>query len=366
MSPTVIEALKAWYIFSISLGGWTCLNLVLHRRGERSIRYAMMAFVILLLMPPLNAYVTLVMQHPEYWLFVLSHDLTWGWGPILVVLIQKILLQKHNPQLLILHALPLILSAVALLLKLPLVNSIYFLVVMHVQVLSYLLYALYLVVKNRHRILTLAKQHKNTTYYWLLYLVAGLIFIMLFDAAVIAGVYVGNFPSSLVTIVVVSVLALFVNTIALFAVYQPEVFFHAHPETEPEVSDVQPLVSLRSVELSIEAAKELNAQLQQLIKTHKPHLDEDISLAKLASLLGVTSHQLSELLNIHNETNFYDFLNNLRYQEALNILHNADVNLTIADIAYQAGFNNRTSFYSVFKEKLGVTPSQYKKTIARA
>lgn len=364
MSPAVIEGLKAWYMFSITLGGWNCLNLALNRRGEPSIRYAMMAFVILLLMPPLNAYVMLLMQRPEYWLFALSHDLTWAWGPILVVLIQKILLQKHKPWVLTLHALPLILSASALLLRLPLVNSIYFLVAMHIQVISYLLYALYLVVKNRNRILALAKQHKNTTYYWLLYLVAGLIFIMLFDATAITGVYLGSFPSSLLTSVVISVLALFVNTITLFAVYQPEVFFHAHSEAESEISDVQP-TALRNVELSADAAKELNEQLQQLIKSHKPHLDEQISLAKLASLLGISSHQLSELLNIHNETTFYDFLNNLRYEEALNILHNADVNLTIADIAYQAGFNNRTSFYSVFKEKSGVTPSQYKKAMTQ-
>ena len=121
-------------------------------------------------------------------------------------------------------------------------------------------------------------------------------------------------------------------------------------------------IHLRSIELSADAARQLDEQLQELVKNHKPHLDEDISLPKLASLLGVTSHQLSELLNIHKSTSFYDFLNDLRYHEALHYLAAGESELTIADIAYRSGFNNRNSFYKVFKEKTGQTPSQYKKS----
>jgi len=39
--------------------------------------------------------------------------------------------------------------------------------------------------------------------------------------------------------------------------------------------------------------------------------------------------------------------------------------LTISDIAYRSGFNNRNSFYKVFKDKTGITPSQYKKSLAQ-
>jgi AraC-like DNA-binding protein len=35
-------------------------------------------------------------------------------------------------------------------------------------------------------------------------------------------------------------------------------------------------------------------------------------------------------------------------------------NFSVTDITYRAGFNNRNSFYRVFKEKNGLTPSQYK------
>lgn len=118
---------------------------------------------------------------------------------------------------------------------------------------------------------------------------------------------------------------------------------------------------LRTVELSPQAATELFAQLMELVESHKPHLDDEISLPKLASLLGVSTNKLSELLNIHQSVSFYDFLNNLRYEEALRCLSSDSNELTISDIAYRAGFNNRNTFYKVFKEKTGVTPHQFRK-----
>lgn len=366
MSPTMVEVLKAWYVFSFSLGCWTCLNLLVSRRGEPKIKYTMLAFVVLLLTPALNAYTTLVMHQPINWLFTLSHKLTWGYGPIVVVLIQYILLQKQRPLTFVLHALPFTFAALQGILNWQWVNPKFMIILLFIQVFCYLGYAGYLLKKNRNRILTLAVQHKNTTYYWLLYLVAGLVLLMLFDVCVYIGLYNNIYPSALLIGMVASIVALYANTIALFSVYQPDVFMHVldkKDEAKEVINEVPEKQHLRSVELSAEVAQQLDEQLQKLVDSHKPHLDENISLAKLASLLGVTSHQLSELLNIHKATNFYDFLNDLRYQESLKILTNHSVELTIADIAYQSGFNNRNSFYTVFKEKTGVTPSQYKKSM---
>jgi AraC-like DNA-binding protein len=184
---------------------------------------------------------------------------------------------------------------------------------------------------------------------------------MLFDVIVFTNVLLGNIPSFTALAVIASIIGVFINTIALFSIYQPDVFFHeAAPQDVPTPTEKpQP----RSIELSPDAARQLDEQLQALVKKYKPHLDEDISLAKLASLLGVTSHQLSELLNIHKSTSFYDFLNDLRYHEALPFLTGNERDLTIADIAYRSGFNNRNTFYKVFKEKTGLTPHQYKRSM---
>jgi AraC-like DNA-binding protein len=367
MSTTMIEFFKAWFVFSFSLGGWTCLNLLANRSGDSRVKHTILVFIILLSMAPLNAYITLTSGKTIHGLLILTQQLTWLLGPLMVLIIKHILLQNTRPHLLVLHAVPFSLGLIYGVLELRWIHFPIFFAVLFTQVFSYLAYAIYLLQKHRIRLLNLTTNHKNTTYYWLIYLVASLVLIMMIDFYIYTNIYLGNFHSYLFSAVIASAIAIYVNTIALFSVYQPTVFFHETKKdylAQPEPEEIiKPKPGLRSIELSPEAAQQLDEQLQQLIATHKPHLDDSISLPKLASLLGVTSHQLSELLNIHKSTNFYDFLNNLRYQESIHFLTKSNSELTIADIAYQSGFNNRNSFYKVFKDKTGLTPSQYKKSI---
>ncbi len=358
---TSVELLKVWFIFSFSLGCWTCLNLLISRRGDRRVKYTILCFILLLLTPPLNAYLHLVSTQPIHWITVLSQKLTWCYGPIMVALIRHILLKPSSRPSYIIHALPFLLSLLHDIFNVQWINFHIMVSLLFIHVFGYLSYAVYLLKSERLKILRLTRQFKNTTYYWLIYLVTSLLFVMLIDVIVFTNALLGNIPSFIALASIASLVAIFVNTIALFSIYQPDVFLHNLTITEEPQPETKPY--LRSIELSSEAAQQLDEQLQDLVNNHKPHLDDDISLPKLASLLGVTSHQLSELLNIHKSTNFYDFLNDLRYQESLQFLATNESELTIADIAYRSGFNNRNSFYKVFKEKTGLTPNQYKKSI---
>jgi AraC-like DNA-binding protein len=278
----------------------------------------------------------------------------------MVALIQHILLRPARSWVYAVQALPFLFSWAHDVFNLHLITFPLMVTLLFTQVFAYLAYSIYLLGAERTRLLKLTTKFKNTTYYWLIYLVGSLTVIMLFDVCIFISILAGHNPSFSTLAAIASLLAIFVNTIALFSIYQPEVFFHElAPAEEPPAPEK---VNLRSIELSADAAKQLDEKLQELVKNHKPHLDEDISLPKLASLLGVTTHQLSELLNIHKSTSFYDFLNDLRYQESLHFLEVNESELTIADIAYRSGFNNRNTFYKVFKEKTGLTPSQYKKS----
>ncbi|RYG14646.1 MAG: AraC family transcriptional regulator [Chitinophagaceae bacterium] len=59
---------------------------------------------------------------------------------------------------------------------------------------------------------------------------------------------------------------------------------------------------------------------------------------------------------------FYDYINGYRLQFASNLLKNPSCNLRILDIAFEAGFNNKNSFYRAFKESFGITPNQYRES----
>jgi len=361
MTQTSIELLKVWFIFSFSLGCWTCINLLVSRRGDKRVKYTILSLILLLLVPPLNAYVNLISPEPIHWLLILSQKLTWVYGPVMVALIRHILLRPISHLSYTLQAFPLLFSVAHDSLNLQWIGFPILISLLFIQVFCYLAYAGWLLKSERAQLLKLTTQFKNTSYYWLIYLVASLFLVMLIDVFVLSSMLMGYIPSFIALAAIASFIAIFINSIALFSIYQPNVFFHE--VNEPEENSTTEKQYLRSIELSPAAAKQLDEQLADLVKNHKPHLDEDISLPKLASLLGVTSHQLSELLNIHKSTSFYDFLNDLRYQESLHFLADNEGELTIADIAYRSGFNNRNSFYKVFKEKTGLTPSQYKKSV---
>ena len=354
------ELLKFWFIFSFSLGCWTCLNLLISKKGDKRIKYSILGFIILLLVPPLNAYIILVNKESISWLLILSQKLTWCYGPTMAALIRHILLRPFNRAIYAVQFLPFALALIHEILHLGLISFPLMVSLLFTQVFSYLGYAAWLLFSERTRLLTLTQQFKNTSYYWLIFLVASLFVVMLVDLWVFTIALGGQRPPMITLATAAALIAIFVDTIALFSLYQPEVFFHEIAQ-EDEKEELQK-TSLRSIELSAEAAHQLDEQLMELVKNFKPHLDETISLQKLASLLGVTSHQLSELLNIHKSISFYDFLNELRYQESIHLLINHDQDLTISDIAYRSGFNNRNSFYKVFKQKTGLTPLQYKKS----
>ena len=373
-----IETQKAWFLFSFSLGCWTLLTLLLSRRGERGNRLTMAAFVALLMLPPLNAYLGLARGGVALaWLQALSYKLTWAWGPLMLLsLRQALLLPATSARNVGLHFMPLALVEVGAAFGGLATPALTWLLLL--QVLAYAGYGLLLLRRHARKLHQLLQDHRNTSYYWLLYLALGLFAATCFDLVIYALIGLGKMPPQALIQGAAMVLALYVNLIALFAVYQPEIFIPQQDDpqvaaptgaapsaalhAEPDVG----IAAVRAVELSPTAARELSEQLQQVVALHKPHQDEAMSLPKLAALLGVSSHQLSELLNLHLGSSFYDYLNELRYQEALLMLENLDqATLTVADIAYRAGFNNRNSFYKVFKDKTGVAPAEYRKSMRK-
>ena len=89
--------------------------------------------------------------------------------------------------------------------------------------------------------------------------------------------------------------------------------------------------------------------------------DPDLTLAKLSAATSVTGVNISQVLNTHMNTGFYDYVNRYRIENACDIM--ARENKTVLDIALQVGFNSRSTFNLAFKKVTGTTPSQYRRQI---
>ena len=66
------------------------------------------------------------------------------------------------------------------------------------------------------------------------------------------------------------------------------------------------------------------------------------------------------MINEHMGKNFYTLVNDYRIEEVKRRLQDPEYsNLTILAIAYDSGFNSKSSFNTIFKEKTGMPPSEY-------
>lgn len=360
MNASTIELLKLWYIFSLTIGLWTSLNLGFMKNANRPVNSTLLVLVCLLSVPPLNGYVQLVSSTPINWLLTLSQNLTWFYGPLLLVIIKQSLLINTGIRYVIYHVAPFIIVNIACQIDGDFTMKFaYFYLLLFLQTGLYCLYSAYLIKSKKQKVKKLIKNHRDTTFFWLLFLVLGMVCLIILDIVVINLATRGYLSNFHWVALIACCVGLYTNTISLLTIYQPEIFYKNSQSEKAEESTAK----IRHIELTPDAAKELEMSLDKLVKMHKPHLDESISLEKLASLLGVTRNQLSELFNVHKSTSFYEFLNELRYQESIKLLTGANNSNSIADIAYQAGFNNRNSFYKVFKEKSGTNPSEFRKQI---
>jgi AraC-like DNA-binding protein len=95
---------------------------------------------------------------------------------------------------------------------------------------------------------------------------------------------------------------------------------------------------------------------------NKMFKDSLLSLQKLAKLLNVPEKQLSQIINENSGNNFNDFVNKHRIQEAQKLLLTDKSNtFNILNIAYEVGFNSKSTFNTAFKKFTGTTPSLYRK-----
>lgn len=102
------------------------------------------------------------------------------------------------------------------------------------------------------------------------------------------------------------------------------------------------------------------------MKTAKVFKDGTLSLDKLVTLTGINKYHISETLNDYIGKSFYQYINEYRVEFAIaqmKYLTEKEVPVNILVLAYDAGFNAKSSFNRYFKEITGQTPSEYLKAI---
>jgi AraC-like DNA-binding protein len=145
---------------------------------------------------------------------------------------------------------------------------------------------------------------------------------------------------------------------------QPEIFFYDYNpvDFDRNSSKKNKVPTQKKQYISKEKSDDYLKILLEFMKKTKIYKDPEITLTNLADKLNIPRNTLSFIINEYTGLNFYDFINSYRIEEAKNILLDPCYkNNNILDIAYDSGFNSKSTFNASFKKFTNKTPKEYKK-----
>lgn len=151
-----------------------------------------------------------------------------------------------------------------------------------------------------------------------------------------------------------------VFVISFVYMYTKYAYIFAHPFSNKAVVESEELNKLDDYrEQEEERYNEICAYIeeQQLFK------DGDLTLRKLSSIINIPEHTISLVINRVTDRSYSDFINAYRINFFLDqIEQNVHEEQTLLYLAFECGFNSKSSFNRVFKQFHDITPSEYIKT----
>ena len=151
---------------------------------------------------------------------------------------------------------------------------------------------------------------------------------------------------------------LFVFFMAYFALKQTSIFGSKEMK--------RPAKQYQRSGLERNRSKEVLTQLDELMRSGQPWTNPKLKLQQLAETLEVSSNHLSQCINENKSLSFFEYVNQFRVEAFKSkVSRNQDDHLTLLGIAFDCGFNSKSSFNHIFKSMTGMTPSAFKKQIDR-
>jgi len=191
---------------------------------------------------------------------------------------------------------------------------------------------------------------------WLRYLIYG-IGIIWFAVAFLNEIYI--FGSVVVFVILIGVIGIRQTEIFTEKKEIPDVSTN-NDITPPPTEATNEISKYEKSGVSNELSERVYSNLVELMKEKKVYKNSDLNLSALAKMLHTHSNYLSQIINEKTGKNFYSYINNLRIDEFKRlILLPENSSEKILPLAYDCGFNTKSSFNKYFKLSTGITPSEF-------
>ena len=101
------------------------------------------------------------------------------------------------------------------------------------------------------------------------------------------------------------------------------------------------------------------ARIGQLIEREAAWQEPRLSLTDLATRLRLSPRDVSRAINLHGRASFARFINGYRVRAIDALMADPDnAGRTIMELAYEAGFNSKSTFNRIYREVTGKTPTE--------
>lgn len=225
----------------------------------------------------------------------------------------------------------------------------------------YVLWALWLLRKHKRNISQEFSYEERINLNWLRYFIFGLAGIWLIIVVTKSDYYI--FGGA----------AVFIVFLGYFGIRQARIFTPANlnqtwtvPEipVPAEVIENNPRRKYANSGVTVEMSREIHQRLFQLMQEEKLYTEPDLSLSILADKINVHPNYLSQVINEKEGKTFFEYINCLRVEEFKRLAALPESRqFTIMSLAYDCGFNSKSSFNKNFKKATGLSPSEYLATI---
>ncbi|WP_224370975.1 helix-turn-helix domain-containing protein [Hyalangium versicolor] len=156
-------------------------------------------------------------------------------------------------------------------------------------------------------------------------------------------------------------LTVIIFAIAYLNVAQPELFTEPVPVAQAVAVAPSSGAKYQKTRLKEEQAAEIEARIRELFEREKPYLTADFQLARLAGLLEVPPHHVSQVLNERFQKTFYDLVNSSRVEELKRRLLEPGLSADkILALGFDCGFSSKSALNSNFKKFTGMSPTEFR------
>lgn len=102
-------------------------------------------------------------------------------------------------------------------------------------------------------------------------------------------------------------------------------------------------------------------KIQQAVSYIHENYNKDLNMAVVSNYISMNYSLFSYAFKQYTGTNFVNFLKDLRMQEARRLLETTD--MRVNEISQAVGYENDKHFMKIFKAALGVSPTEYRKSV---